>query len=125
MPIQPIYLKIGPNWQCCLAGSSKTAPRILIFSIAMGAEYLSYVKFIATESPTFFGYIISVLASVHYRVNNYHCRTFQPWTFQAKDSTTDFSTPDFSTIKNEIFGHFLRLKSSGFKIGVAKSRVKN
>ena len=28
------YLKIGLNWpnrQCCLAGSSKTAPRILIF----------------------------------------------------------------------------------------------
>ena len=36
----------------------------MIFSIAMGAEYLSYVKFIATEAPTFFGYIISVLASV-------------------------------------------------------------
>ena len=30
----------------------------------MGAEYLSYVKFIATEAPTFFGYIISVLAMV-------------------------------------------------------------
>ena len=30
----------------------------------MGAEYLSYVKFIATEAPTFFGYIISVLDSV-------------------------------------------------------------
>ena len=29
----------GLNWQCCLAGSSKTAPRILIFSIAMGADY--------------------------------------------------------------------------------------
>ena len=52
------------NWQCCLAGSSKTAPRILIFSIAMGTEYLSYVKFIAIEAPRFFGYIISVLASV-------------------------------------------------------------
>ena len=31
----------------------------------MGAEYLSYVRFIATEWPTFFGYIISVLASVY------------------------------------------------------------
>ena len=42
MSIQPIYLKIGPNWpnrQCCLAGSSKTAPRILIFLIAIGADY--------------------------------------------------------------------------------------
>ena len=38
----------------------------MIFSIAMGAEYLSYVKFIATYALTFFGYIISVLASVLY-----------------------------------------------------------
>ena len=36
----------------------------LIFSIAMGAEYLSYVKSIATFALTFFGYIISVLARV-------------------------------------------------------------
>jgi hypothetical protein len=26
------------EWQCCLAGSSKTVLRILIFSIAMGAK---------------------------------------------------------------------------------------
>ena len=32
--------------------------------IAMGAEYSSYVKSIATRAPTFYGYIISVLASV-------------------------------------------------------------
>ena len=65
--LQPIYLKIGPNWpnwQCCFAGSSKRAPRIFIFSIALGAEYLSYVKFIVTRAPTFLGYIISVLANV-------------------------------------------------------------
>ena len=49
------------NWaklaklQCCVAGSSKTAPRILIFSIAMGADNPFFVKFIATEAPTFFG----------------------------------------------------------------------
>ena len=30
----------------------------------MGAEYLSYVKSIATFAPTFYGHIISVLASV-------------------------------------------------------------
>ena len=38
LQIQPIYLENGPNglnWQCCLASSSKTAPQILIFSIAM------------------------------------------------------------------------------------------
>ena len=36
----------------------------LIFSIAMDADYSFYVKFIATYAPTFFGYIISVLAMV-------------------------------------------------------------
>ena len=51
LPIQPIYCKIGlngPNWQCFLAGSFKTAPRILIFSIGMGAKPSIYIKFIAT-----------------------------------------------------------------------------
>ena len=68
LPIQPIYLKTGPNWpnwHCFLSGSPKTVPRILILSIAMGAEYLFYVKSIATFALTFFGYIISVLASVY------------------------------------------------------------
>ena len=37
---------------------------VLELSAKQGAEYLSYVKFIATYAPTFFGYIISVLASV-------------------------------------------------------------
>ena len=41
----------GPNWQCCLAGSSETAHRILIFLIVMGAEYSFYVKSIATYAP--------------------------------------------------------------------------
>ena len=40
------------------------APRIFIFSIVLGVEYLSYVKSIATFALTFLGYIISVLASV-------------------------------------------------------------
>ena len=40
---------------------------IFIFSIVLGAEYLSNVKSIDTFAPTFFGYIISVLANV--RIN--------------------------------------------------------
>ena len=36
----------------------------MIFSIAMGADNSVYVKAIATYAPTFFGYIISVLAIV-------------------------------------------------------------
>ena len=40
------------------------APRISIFSIVLVAGNLFYVKSIATYAPTFFGYIVSVLASV-------------------------------------------------------------
>ena len=42
-----------PNWQCCLAGSSKTAPRIFIFFNSMGADYSFYVKTIETHACTF------------------------------------------------------------------------
>ena len=48
----------------CLAGSSKTAARILIFSIAMGADYSFYMKSIATYAPAFLKYNNSVLAIV-------------------------------------------------------------
>ena len=44
------------------------APRILIFLILLGTKYVSYVKLIANYALTFFGYIISVLASVRNRV---------------------------------------------------------
>ena len=40
------------------------APRVFIFLIVLGVEYLSYVKFIATFALTFVWYIITVLASV-------------------------------------------------------------
>ena len=38
-PIWPIFTVNWLNWKCCLAGSSKMALRILIFSMAMGADY--------------------------------------------------------------------------------------
>ena len=47
-PFGPLYEVNGLDWQCCLVGSSKTAPRILIFSIAMSAKPSFYIKFIAT-----------------------------------------------------------------------------
>ena len=43
----------GLNWQCCLAGSSKTAPRILIFSMAMDADYTFGLISIKTCAPQF------------------------------------------------------------------------
>ena len=65
------------DWQCCLVGSSKTAPRIFNLLFVLGADYLSYVKSIPTFAPTFYGYIISVLASVEtqafYIINRPNC----------------------------------------------------
>ena len=57
------------------------ASKILILSIVLGAEYLSYLKSIATYALTFLGCIISVLASVSRLKNLYaalltaHCTT--------------------------------------------------
>ena len=53
-PIWPNFEINGLDWQCCLAGSSKTAPRIFILSIVLGDKY------------EIFEYIISVLASVNW-----------------------------------------------------------
>jgi hypothetical protein len=55
---------MGPHRLCFSRAPPKPAPRNLIFSIAIGAENSFYVKSIATFALTFFGYIISVLASV-------------------------------------------------------------
>ena len=41
------------NWQCCLASSSKTAPRILISSMAMGADYSFQLISIETFAPQY------------------------------------------------------------------------
>ena len=55
----------GLDWQCYLAGSSKTAPRILIFSIAMGADYSFEVKNIKIWLPAFFKHNNSSVATMH------------------------------------------------------------
>ena len=44
--------------------SSKTAPRIFIFSIVLGAEYLSYVKSIETHARPFLTLIILFIGTV-------------------------------------------------------------
>ena len=52
------------NWQCCLAGGYKTAPKILIFSIAMGADYSFELIFIVHWLPQFIGHNKIFLGSV-------------------------------------------------------------
>ena len=43
-PFGPIFEVNELDWKCFLASSSKTAPRILIFSIALGANYSYEIK---------------------------------------------------------------------------------
>ena len=68
MPIKAIYLETGPNWpnwQYCLAGSSKTAARILIFLIAMGSDYSFELISIETFAPQFIEHNKIFLGSVN------------------------------------------------------------
>ena len=46
----------GLDWHYCLADSFKTAPRILIFSIAISADYLFELISIETYAPQFVGH---------------------------------------------------------------------
>ena len=46
--------------------SHKRAPRIFIFSIVLGAENLSYMKFIKTHAHAFLALIILSRTSVHH-----------------------------------------------------------
>ena len=67
LPIWPIWPNFeinGLDWQYYLAGSSKRAPRICIFSIVLGAEYWFYLKSIAIYAPAFLVYNNSILARV-------------------------------------------------------------
>ena len=67
LPFQPIHRKNGLNWlnwHCCLAGSSKTASRILIFSMTMGADYSLELISIETYAPQPIGHNKFFLGSV-------------------------------------------------------------
>ena len=72
------------NWQCCLAGSYKMAPRILIFSIVLGAEYLCQVKSIETHVLALLTINIlsigTVLCLVFLQVQNYFELSKPSWT---------------------------------------------
>ena len=102
LPIQPIYLKIGPNWpnrQCCLA---KTARKFFIFSIAMDADYSFDAKSIAIYALTFLGYNNSVLAIV-YRIHELStyviCPTFTTSNFSLSNMQDPF-TNTCSSVNN-------------------------
>ena len=60
----------GRDWQYRLADSSKTAPRIFIFSIVLSAEYLSYVKSIETHFRAFLTLNILSIGTVNYVVKD-------------------------------------------------------
>ena len=83
-PIWPIFAVNRLNWQCCLAGSSKTAPRIFIFSIAMGVDYSFELLSIETYAPQFIGhdkiFLGSVVSLFQVFVTKAFCDDIRPFT---------------------------------------------
>ena len=65
-PFDPIFEVNGLDWQCCLAGSSKTAPRNFDFSIAIGADYSYEVKNSEILASAFFKHNNLFVATVAY-----------------------------------------------------------
>ena len=63
-PFGPIFEVNGLDWQCYLAGSSKTAPMILIFSIAIDADYSYEVKNSEIWAPAFYKHNNLFIAAV-------------------------------------------------------------
>ena len=63
-PFGPIFEVNGLDWQCYLAGSSKTVPRIFIFSIAKGVGYLYEMKNSEIYEPILFKLNNSFIATV-------------------------------------------------------------
>ena len=63
-PFGPMFEVNELDWQYYLAGSSKTAPRILIFSVAIGADYSFDIKSGFSIAPAFSLHKIFDIASV-------------------------------------------------------------
>ena len=104
MPSQPISLIFLVNrlaWQSCLAGSSKTAPRILKFSISMGADYWSELIFMPTWVLAFYAhnnFRLDRVLPIYPRSNTYvwsviltHCVTLFE---QERKVTSSMSSPE-------------------------------
>ena len=68
-PFGPTSEVNGLDWQCCLAGSSKTAPRILFFSMAMDAHYSFWLISIETYAPQYKRLNKSFLGSVMHTIS--------------------------------------------------------
>ena len=123
LPIQliwPIFLVDRLNWQYCLA---KTAPRILIFSMAMGADYSFELIFNETCAPQFNGHNNSFLASVEGKQPE-GCSYSSLWLFtvrfiQAREGERVVQTlPGF--VSYEVVAFATHLSTSAFV--VAKSQ---
>ena len=54
----PVFEVNGLDWQCYLAGSFQSDPRILIYSIAIGADYSNEVGNGRSRSPHLLSIII-------------------------------------------------------------------
>ena len=90
------------------------APRILIFSIAMGADYSFYVKSIATYASAFLAYNNSVLARVGYAMlGEMH---YSSWWFLCVEQVEDLTPEKYaSAFSQMIFAWVDPLMRAGWK----------
>ena len=106
-PIQPIYpqnwAKLAKSAVLLIAGSSKTAPRILIFSIAIGADFLIWAEFHWDLSPQIFWtyqfiFRLCVKWWAHPIVSCPICHSAltSPWILQATNHIFRLATPHHS-----------------------------
>ena len=94
------------GWIGFLAGSSKTVPRIFIFSIVLGAEYSFYLKSIATYAPAFLGYNNSALARVGIFKSNTRSSPQKPKFLNSVDAddsdSDDGATPSVRNCQTDV-----------------------
>ena len=108
-PFGPLYEVNGLDWQCYLAGSSKMSPRILIFSIAIGADCSYEVKNSEIQAPTFFKHNNSFIATVVRK--QYFCLEKEKQKFSSMTSTRLFQNKE-ACITQKLFRNELPSTSS-------------
>ena len=124
----PIYQETGQNglnWQCCLAGSSKTTPRILIFFNCHGCQtFISYKIHCYLSPPkswhnnTFQTHFFHEFSIPNLIFQNWHKRCFACSTCNRHlDSTTVNDGPDGDIYCRTCYAAKFGMKGYGFGQG--------
>ena len=92
----------------------------------MGTDKLFYVKFIATNVPTFLGYIISVLAIVYSALSQCQIERTTHLRFQKILSTFKrFFYVKCNLTWAIVYEHYLRIGEQIYRLGLQKGYIDN